>query len=134
LNLKRPLLTLYNQQRPFSQNFNTTVNSWISSDAATNAYSRFVNTVADNTVTAMRTTNNLIFSSLDAYKTTLQHAKDTTKQIFDINSKTAKNFEQNSREVARAAHDANSRFNTSVNTNTDTSSGTTSTTNSVSIV
>src|SRR5690242_4499628 len=106
--------------RPFSQNFNTTVNSWISPEATANAYSRFVSTVADNTVSALRTTNNLIFSSLDAYKTTLQHAKDTAKQIFDINTKSAQALEQNSREVARAAQDANSRLNASLNNNTNT--------------
>ncbi|MGN6623645.1 MAG: hypothetical protein ACTHKK_05855 [Candidatus Nitrosocosmicus sp.] len=119
--------------RPFSQNFNTTVNSWISPEAATNAYSRFVSTVADNTVSALRTTNNLIFSSLDAYKTTLQHAKDTTKQIIDINTKTAQTLEQNT----KAAQDAYARNNASFNTNTNnpaagtsSSSSTTSSTTS----
>jgi len=34
-----------------------------------------------------------VFASLDAYKTTMQHAKENTKQkIFDINSKAAKNI------------------------------------------
>ena len=56
----------------------------------------------------------------------MQHAKENTKQIFDINTKTAKTFEQNTREVARAAQDANTRFNTSINN--DNNSGTTSTT------
>jgi hypothetical protein len=102
--------------RPYQQNISTTVNSWNSPEAVVNAYSRFVSTVADNTVSALRTTNNLVFASLDAYKTTMQHAKDTTKQIFDLNTKTAKTFEQNSREVVRAAaQDASSNFNTSVN-------------------
>jgi hypothetical protein len=77
----------------------------------------------------LRTTNNLVFASLDAYKTTMQHAKENTKQIFDINTKTAKTFEQNSREVARAAQDSASRFNTSFTNNqgntANTSSGTT---------
>ena len=80
--------------RPFNQNFNTTVNTWNSPEAAANAYSRFVSNIADNTVTYLRTTNNLVFASLDAYKTTMQLAKENTKQIFDINSKAAKTFEQ----------------------------------------
>src|SRR3954471_21604637 len=83
--------------------------------------------VADNTVSALRTTNNLVFASLDAYKTTIQHAKENTKQILDINTKAAKTFEQNSREVARAAQDANARFNASINNN-NTNTTTTSTT------
>src|SRR3954453_4893961 len=100
--------------RPFNQNVNTTVNAWNSPEAVANAYSRFVSNVADNTVTYLRTTNNLVFASLDAYKTTMQHAKENTKQILDINTKTAKTFEQNSRELTRAAQDSASRFNASI--------------------
>ena len=111
---------------PYQRNFNTSVNTWNSPEAAANAYSRFISNIADNNVAALRTANNLVFSSLDAFKSTLAHAKENTKQILDINTKTAKTFEQNTREVARAAQDANTRFNTSINN--DNNSGTTSTT------
>ena len=112
---------------PYQRNFNTSINTWNSPEAVANAYSRFVSNIADNTVTYLRTTNNLVFASLDAHKTTMQHAKENTKQIFDINTKTAKTFEQNTREVARAAQDANSRFNTSVNSGSSSSNTGTST-------
>jgi hypothetical protein len=124
---------------PYQQNFNTSINTWNSPEAAANAYSRFVSNVADNTVTYLRTTNNLVFASLDAYKTTMEHAKENTKQIFDINSTAAKTFEQNTREVARAAQDANSRFNASINSGSGSGSGSnttgtsTSTTTSTSV-
>src|SRR6478672_1811000 len=111
---------------PYQQNINTSINTWNSPEAVANAYSRFVSNVADNTVTYLRTTNNLVFASLDAYKNTMQHAKENTKQIFDINTKTAKTIEQNSREVARAAQDANSRFNTFVNSNSGSGSSSSS--------
>lgn len=64
-------------------------------ESVANAYSRFVSTLADNTVTALSTTNDLIFASLDVFKTTLEHTRETTKQIFDLTSKAAKTFEQN---------------------------------------
>src|SRR6476619_6707847 len=115
---------------PYQQNFNTSINTWNSPEAVANAYSRFVSNIADNTVTYLRTTNNLVFASLDAYKTTMQHAKENTKQIFNINTKTAKTFEKNTREVARAAQDANTRFNTSVNSGSGSSSNTAGTTSS----
>src|SRR6476469_7224346 len=51
---------------PYQQNFNTSINTWNSPEAAANAYSRFVSNIADNTVTYLRTTNNLVFASLDA--------------------------------------------------------------------
>src|SRR6476620_6860999 len=108
-----------------STKINTSINSLNSHEAVENSYSRFVSNVADNTVTYMITTNNLVFASLDAYKTTMKHAKENTKQIFDINAKTAQTFEQNSREVARAVQDANTRFNASIGSSSNTA-GTTS--------
>src|SRR3954451_18549725 len=119
--------------RPYQQNFNTSINTWNSPEAVANAYSRCVSNIADNTVTYLRTTNNLVFASLDAYKTTMQHAKENTKQIFEINSKAAKTFEQNSRELTKAAQDTSSRFNTSVNSgNGSSNTGTTSSTTTTS--
>src|SRR4051794_7506820 len=118
---------------PYQQNFNTSINTWNSPEAVAHAYSRFVSNVADNTVTYLRTTNNLVFASLDAYKTTMQHAKENTKQIFDINSKAAKTFEQNSKELTKAAQDSASRFNASVNSgNGSSNTGTTSSTTTTS--
>src|SRR6476660_179029 len=111
---------------PYQQNVNTSINTWNSPEAAANAYSRFVSNIADNTVTYLRTTNNLVFASLDAYKTTMQHAKENTKQIFDINAKTAKTFESNARELTRAAQDASTRFNTSFTNNQGNTANTSS--------
>jgi hypothetical protein len=96
-----------------------------------------VSTFADNTVTALRTTNNLIFSSLDSYRSTLQQARDNSKQIFELHTKTAKTFEQNARELTRAAQDAVSQNNASYNsrggnTNTFTTSTPSSTTSTSS--
>ena len=52
--------------RPYQQSLNNKVNTCISPEAAANAYSRILSTIADNSITALRTTNNLVFSSLDA--------------------------------------------------------------------
>ena len=51
---------------PYQQNFSTSINTWNSPEAAANAYSRFVSNIADNAVTYLRTTNNIVFASLDA--------------------------------------------------------------------
>src|SRR6476620_2764475 len=115
---------------PYQQNFNTSINTWNSPEAVANAYSKFVSNVADNTVTYLITTNNLVFASVDAYKTTMQHAKENSKQIFDLNTKAAKTFEQNSREVTKAAQDSASRFNVSVNSGSGSSNTRTSTSTS----
>src|SRR6185503_9472944 len=115
---------------PYQQNFNTSINTLNSPEAVANAYSRFVSNIADNTVTYLRTTNNIVFASLDAYKTTMQHAKDSSKQIFNQNVNVAKTIGQNTRELTKAAHDANTRFNNSVNSGSGSSSNTSGTTSS----
>jgi len=63
----------------------------------------------------------------------MQHVKENTKHIFNQNVNAAKTFEQNSKELTKAAQDSTSRFNTSVNTssgssNTRTTSSTTTST------
>ena len=113
--------------RPFNQNINTNINSWNSPEAVANAYSRLVSTYADNAVTYLRTTNSIIFSNIDSMKSVMQQAKDSSKQIFNQNVNVAKTIEQNTRDVAQAAQDANTRFNTSVN-NSGSGSGSSSST------
>ena len=109
---KSIISSLQSSWRPYQQNVNTTVNSWVSPESVANAYSRFVSTFADNTVSALRTTNNIIFSNFDSWKSVLQQAKDSSKQIFNQNVNAAKTFEQNTRELTEAAQDSTSRFNT----------------------
>ena len=118
---------------PYQQNVNTTVNAWNSPEAVVNAYSRFVSNVADNAVTYLRTTNNIIFSNMESMKSVMQHAKDNSKQIFNQNVNVAKTFEQNTRDIVASAQDANTRFNASINNNSgsgrsNTAGTTTSTT------
>jgi hypothetical protein len=111
---------------PYQQNVNTTVNRWNSPESVGNAYSRFVSTFADNTVSALRTTNNIIFSNFDSWKSVLQQAKDNSKQIFKQNVNAAKTFDQNTRELTAATQDSASRFNTD-NSSSDDSNTTTTT-------
>src|SRR4051794_11416893 len=117
---------------PYQQNINTNINSWNSPQAVANAYSRLVSTYADNAVTYLRTTNNIIFSNMESMKSVMQHAKDNSKQIFNQNVNVAKTFEQNTRDIVASAQDANTRFNASINSNsgrsnTGSSSSSTST-------
>jgi len=112
---------------PYQQNFNNKVNTCMSPDAAANAYSRFVSNVADNTVTYLRTTNNIIFSNMDTMKSVMQQAKDNSKQIFNQNVNVAKTIEQNSKDIVAATQDANTRFNASINNNRGSNSNKTTT-------
>src|SRR3954453_2026722 len=115
--------------RPFNQNINTNINTWNSPQAVANAYSRLVSAYADNAVTYLRTTNNIIFSNIESMKSVMQQAKDNSKQIFNQNVNAAKTLEQNSKDIVAAAQDANTRFNASINNNGSDSGSSNTTTN-----
>jgi hypothetical protein len=97
------------------------VTSFSSPDAVVKAYTRFVSNVADNTVSAIRLTNNVIFSNLDSWKSVMRQAKDNSKHLSNLGVNTAKTFEQNSRQLTSAAKDA-ATANSHVSVSTPTSS------------
>jgi hypothetical protein len=116
--------------KPYSESYNGMVNSFSSPDSIVKAYSRIVSNVADNAVSALRVTNNMIFSNLDSWKSVLEQAKDNSKHISNLSVNTAKTFEQNSREIhAAVGQDSNTinNNNNRNNTNETTVSSTTTT-------
>ena len=68
-------------------------------------------------MSAIRLTNNMIFSNMDSWKTVLQQAKDNSKHLSNMGVNTAKTFEQNSRQLTAAAKDA-AAANSSVSVST----------------
>jgi hypothetical protein len=118
---KEIISSLQSAWAPYSESFNGLVTRFASPDAATKAYARFVSNVADNTVSAIRLTNNMIFSNLDSWKTVMQQAKDNSKHLSNMGVNTAKTFEQNSRQLTAAAKDA-AAANSSVSVSTSTPS------------
>jgi hypothetical protein len=103
---KEIISSLQSAWTPYSESFTGLATRFTSPDAATKAYSRFVGNVADNTVSAVRLTNNMIFSNLDSWKTVMQQAKDNSRHLSHLGVSTAKTFEQNSRQLTSAAKDA----------------------------
>jgi len=72
-------------------------------------YARIVSSFADNTIAATRLANNTIFANLEAFKTSVQTARDNVKEFSRIGVNSAKTLEQTSRDTARAAgHDTSS--------------------------
>jgi hypothetical protein len=126
---KQVVNSLQSAWRPYNEVYNGFVTNFYSPEAAVNAYTRFVSNVADNTVSAIRLSNNVIFSTLDAWKPVLQQTKDVSRHISNMGVNTARTFEQNSRQLAAEVKDvtaANSNINAST---TSTSSTTTKSTN-----
>ena len=123
---KEIISSLQSAWRPINENYSSIVTSFASPDSIAKAYTRFVSNWADNAVSAVRLTNNIIFSNMDSWKTVLQQAKDNSKHLSNLSVNAAKTFEQNSKEVGTAVKDAtNSNFNTANNNNTTTTSTTT---------
>ena len=88
------------------------------------SYTRFVRNVADNTVSSIRLSTNVIFSTLDAWKPVLQQAKDVSRHVSNTGVNAARTFEQNSRQLAAEFKDAaaNSNVNASTTSTTTTKS------------
>ena len=120
---KAIISSLQSAWKPYSESYTGLVTSFSSPDSIVKAYSRIVSNVADNAVSALRVTNNMIFSNLDSWKSVLEQAKDNSKQISNLSVNTAKTFEQNSREINAAAKDtiSNSNTETTISNNTTTS-------------
>ena len=117
---KAIISSLQSAWKPYSESYNGMVTCFAHPDSMAKAYSRFVSNVADNAVSALRVTNNMIFSNLDSWKSGLQQAKDNSKQISNLNINAAKTFEQNSKDVREAVKDASSNVNAQTTTSSTT--------------
>ncbi len=113
--------------RPYNEIYNGFIANFFTPDVAVKAYTTFVSNVADNTVSAMRLSNNVVFSALESWKPALQQTKDFARHISNTGVNTARVFEQNSRQLAAEAKDA-AAANSNVNAST-TSTATTKSTN-----
>jgi hypothetical protein len=67
----------------------------------TEGYARMVSSFADNINTATRVANNMLFANMDAFKTSIQRARDNSRELSRIGVNAAKTFEQTSRDTSR---------------------------------
>ena len=100
--------------KPYNESFVGFVNRWNSPDSFVKAYSKYVSNIADNAVSAVRLTNDFIFSNLDSWKAVLQQARDNSRHLSNLSVNTAKTFEQSSKEI----HDAAAKEAQSIKDNT----------------
>ncbi|MGB8024650.1 MAG: hypothetical protein WCF06_10070 [Nitrososphaeraceae archaeon] len=73
--------------------------NWISPRYLIEIYANMVSNFADNMITATRLVNNIIFANMDAFKTSIQQAKDNAKELSRIGVNSARTFEQTSRDT-----------------------------------
>jgi hypothetical protein len=82
--------------------------NWVSPRHFTETYARIVSSFADNTIAATRLVNNTIFANMDAFKTSMQHAKENAKEFSRIGVNAAKTFEQTTRDADRSGNTVSS--------------------------
>ena len=72
--------------------------NWASPRHVTEQYARLVSAFADNTIAVTKLVNNAVFANLEAFKRTVQTARDNVKEISRIGVNSAKTLEQVSRD------------------------------------
>src|ERR1051325_3639911 len=75
-------------------------NYWVSPRSITEHYSRAVSSFADNAIAATRLANNALFGGMEAFKTSIQTARDNSREISRIGVNNSKTFAQVSRDPA----------------------------------
>ena len=74
--------------------------NWIASPRhLADNYARVVSSFADNAIAATRLLNNTIFANLEAFKTSVQNARDNAKEFSRISVNAAKAFGEASRDT-----------------------------------
>jgi len=76
--------------------------NWISPGYFTQVYANLLSNLANSWIAATRLANNTIFANMDAFRTTIQQARENTKEISRINVNTARSLEQTARDIAES--------------------------------
>ena len=75
------------------------VSSWLSPRHLADTYARAVSSFVDNTIAATRVANNAVFANMEAFKTSIQNARDNAKEFSRIGVNSARTLEQTSRDT-----------------------------------
>ena len=81
----------------------TRTSNWTYPRHVTEHYARLISAFADNTIAVTKLVNNAMFANLEAFKTSVQTARDNVKDFSRIGVNSAKTFEQVARETTANA-------------------------------
>jgi hypothetical protein len=76
--------------------------NWMSPRYFTQVYANMVSNFADNIIAASRLASNIVFSNMEAFRTTIQQTRDNTKELSRISVNTARSLEQTTRDAANS--------------------------------
>jgi hypothetical protein len=87
---------------PYIENVqNSYLSYWVSPQRVTENYARAVSNVTDSTIVATRLANNVLFATMDAWKNSIQHARDNAKEFSRLSANMANTFENAARDNLR---------------------------------
>jgi hypothetical protein len=75
--------------------------NWTSPRHVSEHYARLVSAFADNTIAVTKLVNNAVFANLEAFKASVQTARDNVKEFSRIGVNSAKTLEQASRDTTK---------------------------------
>ncbi len=76
------------------------ISNWTSPRNVSEQYARLVSAFADNTIAVTKLVNSAMFANLDAFKRSVQNARDNVKEFSRIGVNSEKTFEEVSRDTA----------------------------------
>jgi ElaB/YqjD/DUF883 family membrane-anchored ribosome-binding protein len=74
--------------------YDTFWSNMMSPNRMTETYVKMVSRLAENTITATKLSNNIFIANMEAFKTSMQQARDNVKEISRLAVSNAKTFEQ----------------------------------------
>jgi hypothetical protein len=84
---------------PYMENVqNTYWSYWASPDRMTEKYTRAVSNITDSTIAATRLANNFMFASMEAWRTTMQHARNNAIEFSRLSSNYARAYQNAARD------------------------------------
>ena len=87
---------------PYVENIqNSYWSYWSSPNRATENYARAVSNITDSTIASTRLANNVLFTTMETWKTSIQHARDNAKEFSRLNADVAKTFENVAKDSLR---------------------------------
>ena len=87
---------------PYIENVqNSYASYWVSPQSFTENYARAVSNITDSLIAATRLWNNILFASMDAWKNSMQHARDNAIEFSRLSTNVANTYENTARENLR---------------------------------
>ena len=87
---------------PYNENVqNSYASYWVSPQSFTENYARAVSNITESLIAATRLWNNILFASMDAWKNSMQHARDNAIEFSRLSTNVANTYENTARENLR---------------------------------